>query len=97
MTAAFQANVTVSRDMGLLEAFKQQLNALLSEESDIQNFQEQYISRDLICRFEADARYLIPAFHHYLGGLSRPENQGGMDQSPRWSKRQRGDPERQTY
>ena len=40
MTAAFQANVTVSGDMGLLKAFKQQLNALLSEDSVIQNFQD---------------------------------------------------------
>lgn len=62
MTAAFQANVTVSGDMGLLEAFKQQLNALLSEESDIQNFQEQYISRDLICRFEAGQGIPFPPF-----------------------------------
>ena len=62
MTAAFQANVTVSGDMGLLKAFKQQLNALLSEESDIQNLQEQYISRDLICRFEADQGIPFPPF-----------------------------------
>ncbi len=62
MTAAFQANVTISGDMGLLEAFKQQLNALLSEDSAVQNFQEQYISRDLICRFEADQGIPFPPF-----------------------------------
>ena len=62
MTAAFQANVTVSGDMGLLEAFKQQLSVLLSEESEIQNFQEQYISRDLIYRFEADQGIPFPPF-----------------------------------
>ena len=62
MTAAFQASVTVSGDMGLLEAFKQQINALLSEENSIQNFQEQYISQDLIYRFETNQGIPFPAF-----------------------------------
>ncbi|MGH8711284.1 MAG: hypothetical protein ACREVA_08210 [Burkholderiales bacterium] len=62
MTAAFQASVTVSGAMGLLEAFKQQINALLSEESDIQNFQEQYISQDLIYRFETNQGIPFPPF-----------------------------------
>ena len=62
MTAAFKASVTISGDMRLLEAFKQQVNALLSEETSIQNFQEQYISRDLICRFEADQGTPFPPF-----------------------------------
>lgn len=48
--------------MGLLEAFKQQINALLSEESDIQNFQEQYISQDLIYRFETNQGIPFPPF-----------------------------------
>ena len=62
MTAAFQANVTISGDRGLLEAFKQQLNVLLSEESAVQNLQEQYISQDLIYRFEADQGIPFPPF-----------------------------------
>jgi hypothetical protein len=62
MTAAFQASVTVSGDIGLLEAFKHQINALLSEESAIQNFQEQYISQDLIYQFEADQGIPFPPF-----------------------------------
>jgi len=62
MTAAFQASVTVSGDIGLLEAFKHQINALLSEESAIQNFQEQYISQDLIYHFEADQGIPFPPF-----------------------------------
>lgn len=62
MTAAFQANVTISGDTVLLEAFKQQLNVLLSEESAVQNFQEQYISQDLIYRFEADQGIPFPPF-----------------------------------
>ena len=48
--------------MGLLEAFKQQINALLSEESSIQNFQEQYISQDLIYRFETNQGIPFPPF-----------------------------------
>jgi hypothetical protein len=60
MTAAFQVRVTVSGDRELLEAFKQQLNALLSEESTIQNFQEQYISQDLIYRFEVNQGIPFP-------------------------------------
>ncbi len=52
--------VTVSGDRELLEAFKQQLNALLSEESTIQNFQEQYISQDLIYRFEVNQGIPFP-------------------------------------
>ncbi len=62
MTAAFQAKVTVSGDRGLLEAFKQQTSALLSEEGAIQNFQEQYISHDLIYQFEADQGIPFPPF-----------------------------------
>jgi hypothetical protein len=54
--------VTISGDRELLEAFKQQLNVLLSEESSVQNFQEQYISQDLIYRFEADQGIPFPPF-----------------------------------
>ncbi|HVS27619.1 MAG TPA: hypothetical protein VHE58_10085 [Burkholderiales bacterium] len=62
MTAAFQASVTVNGDIGLLEAFKQQINTLLSEESAVQNFREQYISQDLIYRFEANQGIPFPLF-----------------------------------
>ena len=62
MTAVFQASVIVSGDMGLLEAFKQQTSVLLSEEGVIQNFQERYISHDLIYRFETDQGIPFPPF-----------------------------------
>ena len=61
MTAIFQASVTVSGDSGLLEAFKQHITVLLSEESSIQNFQEQYISNDLTYRFETNQGIPFPA------------------------------------
>jgi len=63
MTAAFQANVTIIGDTEMLEAFKQQINVLLSEASPVQNLQEQYISQDLIYRLKP-----IKAF------LSRPSS-----------------------
>ena len=62
MTAAFQASVTVSGEIELLEGFKQQLNALLANENYIQNFREQYVSRDLIYRFEVDRGIPFPPF-----------------------------------
>ena len=62
MIAAFQVSVTISGDRRLLEAFKQQVNALLSEETSIQNFHEQYISRDLIYRFETNQGVPFPPF-----------------------------------
>ncbi len=46
--------------MGLLEAFKQQTSALLSEEGSVQKFREQYISHDLIYRFETDQGIPFP-------------------------------------
>jgi len=62
MTAAFQANVTITGDTEMLEAFKQQINVLLSEASPVQNLQEQYISQDLIYRFEAVQGIPFPPF-----------------------------------
>ena len=62
MTAAFQTTITVSGEAKLLEAFKLQVRALLVEESDLDNFQEQNVSGNLIYRFDVARGIPFPPF-----------------------------------
>jgi hypothetical protein len=62
MSAAFQARITVTGNAKVLEAFKQQIDALLAEENTIENLGTQYFSGGLIYRFEVTQGIPFPPF-----------------------------------
>ncbi|HUL41922.1 MAG TPA: hypothetical protein VLV32_08485 [Burkholderiales bacterium] len=62
MSAAFQTTVTISGDAKSLDAFKREIGALLAKEDDVQGLQEQYISPDVVYRFEVNRGIPFPAF-----------------------------------